>query len=87
MHRIVSILALNIRHEAVSAHIAVTGVGRKSRTERNSSKAIRILTNQRTKFAYKKPLVGDEKLILKKLISDDSKQVKPVDYIICSIKA
>ncbi len=51
MHRIVSILALNIRHEAVSAHIALTGTGRKSRTERNSSKAIRILTCERTKFA------------------------------------
>ena len=38
-------LALNIRHDAVSAHIALTGAGRKRRTERNSSKAIRILTN------------------------------------------
>lgn len=58
-------LALNIRHEAVSAHIALTGAGRKRRTERNSSKAIRILTYQGTKFALKKPLVNDQKLVLK----------------------
>lgn len=65
MHRIVSILALNIRQEAVSAHIALTGAGKKIRTERNSSKAIRILTYQGTKFALKKPLVNDQKLVLK----------------------
>jgi len=61
----VSMLALNIRHEAVSAHIALTGAGRKSRIERNSSKAIRILTYSGTKFAFNKPLVNDEKLVLK----------------------
>lgn len=58
-------LALKIRHEAVSAHIALTGAGSKRRTEINSSKAIRILTYYRTKFALKKPLVDCQKLLLK----------------------
>ena len=79
-------LALNIRHEAVSAHIALTGAGSKRKNETNSSKAIRILTYYRTKFALKKPLVHYQKLLQKILISDNSKQIKPVDYIICSIK-
>ena len=58
-------LALNIRQDSVSAHIALTGAGRKRRTAINSSKAIRILTSNCRKFALKKPLVDCQKLFLK----------------------